>query len=86
MINRTIYAIATEKDECHCTEDEWFDSFEDAMASRMNYSNWFAPKGDVWIRKHDGSPACSEEWHIDESGKIISHYDWDEVRRRNKQK
>ena len=77
MLDKVIYAIATEKDERRCTEDEWFISFEDAMANRMKYANWFRPNGHVWIKKHKGGPRVSEEWLIDETGNIESHYDWD---------
>ena len=84
MIDKVIYAIATEQDEYRRTEDEWFDSFEDAMANRMKYANWFRPKGNVWICKHNGSPRVSEEWLINETGEVESHYDWDEYRNKNK--
>lgn len=74
MINSIIYAIATEKSEYSCTEDEWFASFEEAMTNRMKYSNWFRQKGNVWIYKHEGSPRVSESFLIDETGKITDHY------------
>lgn len=77
MLDKVIYAIATEKDEYRCTEDEWFDSFDDAMANRMKYANWFRPNGNVWIHKHNGSPRVSEAWLIDETGNIEIHYDRD---------
>lgn len=87
MLDKVIYEIAVEVDESGRTHGrEWFDSFEDAVNNRMKYSNWFRPKGSVWIRKHKGSPVVSEEWLINPDGTIKSHYDWDNLRSKNNKK
>ena len=40
MLNFDLYAISTTKDECHSSIDEFFPSFEEAMAHRMEYADW----------------------------------------------
>lgn len=94
MIDKVIYEIAVEESEYGCTHGkEWFDSFEDALNSRMKYANlnsrmkyanWYRPRGSVWIRKYKGSPIVSEEWLINPDGTIESYYDWDRLRSKNK--
>ena len=77
MLNFDLYAISTIKDECHSSIDEFFPSFEEAMAHRMEYSDWFAHKGTVTIEKY---PAGSkgyypfERWNIRADGSIKEHY------------
>ena len=39
MLNFDLYAISTTKDEYHSSIDEFFPSFEEAMAHRMEYSD-----------------------------------------------
>lgn len=81
MLNFDLYAISTTKDEYHSSIDEFFPSFEEAMAHRMEYADWFAPKGTVTIEKYPaGSKACnpSERWDIRADGTIKKHriYNW----------
>ena len=76
MFNFDLYAISTTKDEYHSSIDEFFPSFEEAMAHRMEYSDWFAPKGTVTIEKYPaGSKSFypSEEWDIRADGSIKEH-------------
>ena len=76
MLNFDLYAISTTKDEYHSSIDEFFPSFEEAMAHRMEYSDWFAPKGTVTIEKYPaGSNGCypSERWDIRADGTIKEH-------------
>ena len=55
MINIDIYSINTEKSEYSSSDDEWFASFEEAVANRMKYANWYRPNGDIWIKHyHNG--------------------------------
>ena len=69
------YAICTEKDERHSSNDEYFRTYEEALNNRMKYANWFCPNGNVWIKKLDGKTLkCLEEWHINEKGEIINYY------------
>ena len=87
MTDKVIYAIAVEEGERGGTRSqEWFDSFEDAVNSRMKYANWYRPRGSVWIQKHKGSPIVSEEWLINPDGTIESHYDWDSLRSKKNKK
>ena len=77
MLNFDLYAISTTKDEYHSSIDEFFPSFEEAMAHRMEYSDWWAPKGTVTIEKYPaGSKSFypSEEWDIRADGTIKEHY------------
>ena len=67
MLNFDLYAISTTKDEYHSSIDEFFPSFEEAMAHRMEYSDWWAPKGTVTIEKYPAGTKSfypSEEWDI----------------------
>ena len=82
MLNFDLYAISTTKDECHSSIDEFFSSFEEAMAHRMEYADWWAPtdwwapKGTVTIEKYPaGSKSFypSEEWDIRADGSIKEH-------------
>ena len=76
MLNFDLYAISTTKDEYHSSIDEFFPSFEEAMAHRMEYSDWFVPKGTVTIEKYPaGSKGCypSERWDIRADGTIKEH-------------
>ena len=76
MLNFDLYAISTTKDEYHGSIDEFFPSFEEAMAHRMEYSDWWAPKGTVTIEKYPaGSKSFypSEEWDIRADGSIKEH-------------
>lgn len=41
MLNSDLYAIYTEKSEYRGTVDELFSSFEEAMANRFKYANWW---------------------------------------------
>ena len=77
MLNFDLYAISTTKDEYHSSIDEFFPSFEEAMAHRMEYADWFAPKGTVAIEKYPaGSKGRypSESWDIRADGSIKEHY------------
>ena len=77
MLNFDLYAISTTKDEYHSSIDEFFPSFEEAMARRMEYSDWWASKGTVTIEKYPaGSKGCypSEEWDIRADGSIKEHH------------
>jgi len=73
-----IYAIYTEDNERNGSVKELFLFFEEAMQNRMKYANWYCPNGDVWIYKYKAGSifSPSEEWHIDQHGKIINHYTW----------
>ena len=77
MLNFDLYAISTTKDECHSSIDEFFPSFEEAMAHRMEYSDWWAPKGTVTIEKYPAGNKGhypSEKWNIRADGSIKKHY------------
>lgn len=77
MLNFDLYAIYTEKSEVTGSVDEMFASFEEAMAHRMEYANWWRPNGDVWIKKYKGGKkqfVSVESWHINADGKICDHY------------
>ena len=77
MLNFDLYAIITTKDEYHSSIDEFFPSFEEAMAHRMEYSDWFAPKGTVTIEKYPAGKKDfypSERWDIKADGSIKEHY------------
>lgn len=77
MLDFEIYSIYTEDDERRGSDKEYFHSYNDAYAARMNYANWYRPNGDVWIRHYDKTGChCIEEWHIDHDGGIIRHYPW----------
>ena len=78
MLNRKdFYAIEVEVDECHSTQEEYFETYEEAFKNRMKYANWYRPQGDVWIVKMCGKTLRKiEEWHINASGKAVSHYCW----------
>ena len=77
MLNFDLYAISTTKDEYHRSIDEFFPSFEEAMAHSMEYADWWASKGTVTIEKY---PAGSkgrypfERWDIRADGSIKEHY------------
>ena len=76
MLNFDLYAISTTKDEYHSSIDEFFPSFEEAMAHRMEYSDWWASKGTVTIEKYPaGSKSLypSERWDIKADGTIKEH-------------
>ena len=76
MLNFDLYAISTTKDEYHSSIDEFFPSFEEAMAHRMEYSDWWAPKGTVTIEKYPAGNKGrypSEEWDIKADGSIKEH-------------
>lgn len=77
MLNFDLYAISTTKDEYHSSIDEYFPSFEEAMAHRMEYSDWWASKGTVTIEKYPaGSKSSypSEKWDIRADGNIKEHH------------
>lgn len=76
MLNFDLYSINTEKDERRSSDDELFLTFEDAMANRMRFANWWRPNGDIWIHKYPANSrfSYSEVWHIDKDGNIVSHY------------
>ena len=76
MLNFDLYAIITTKDGYHSSIDEFFPSFEEAMSHRMEYADWWAPKGTVTIEKYPaGSKSFypSEEWDIRADGSIKEH-------------
>jgi hypothetical protein len=71
------YKIVIETDEYHTHDVEPFATWEEAMAARMRYANWYSPNGDVWIYKISGKSLRDlEHWHIKADGSIASHYDW----------
>jgi len=77
MLDFELYSICTEDDEYRSSNKEYFYSYDDAYAARMNYANWYRPNGDVWIRHYDKSGCrCLEEWHIDYDGGTIRYYPW----------
>lgn len=47
MLTRTFeyWAISTADNEYGSSDKEFFDTFADAMAARMNYADWYCPKG-----------------------------------------
>ena len=75
MLNTELYTINVTIDEYNFKTVEYFYSFKDAMAARMNYANWYRDNGDVYIRRvgKDGVHVI-EEWHIDKDGNIINHW------------
>ena len=76
MLNFDLYAISTTKDEYHSSIDEFFPSFEEAMAHRKEYADWCVSKGTVTIEKYPAgskSPYPSERWRIKEDGTIKEH-------------
>ena len=77
MLNFDLYAISTTKDEYHSSIDEFFPSFEEAMAHRMEYADWWASKGTVTIEKYSAGKKIfypSEKWNIRADGTIKEHY------------
>lgn len=77
MLDFELYSIYTTDDERRGSDKEYFYSYNDAYAARMNYANWFYPDGDVWIRHYDKTGRnFIEEWHIDCDGDIIKYYPW----------
>ena len=77
MLNFDLYAISTTKEEYHSSIDEFFPSFEGAMAHRMEYSDWSRPNGEVQIRKYPAGKKDfypSEKWNIRADGTIKEHY------------
>ena len=77
MLNFDLYAINTTKDEYHSSIDEFFPSFEEAMAHRMEYANWWASKGTVTIEKYPAGKKDfypSERWDIKADGGIKEHH------------
>lgn len=80
MLNSDLYTIYTEKSEYRGTVDELFSSFEEAMANRFKYANWWRPSGDVWIYKYaaGSTGTCpSEEWHVREDGHAELRFKWE---------
>ncbi len=53
MLDFELYSIYTEDDEYRGSNKEFFYSYDDAYAARMQYANWYRPNGDVWIRRYD---------------------------------
>ena len=47
MLDFELYSICTEDDEYRSSNKEYFYSYDDAYAARMNYANWYRPNGDV---------------------------------------
>ncbi len=77
MLDFELYSIHTEDNERESSNKEYFHSYDDAYAARMNYANWYRPNGDVWIKHYDNTGChCIEEWHIDCDGSIIDYYLW----------
>ena len=76
MVKFDYYAIYIETSERSGHIVDIFTTFDECMAARMRYANWFMPKGDIWIqhinKRNNFSP--SESWHINKNGEIVSHY------------
>ena len=81
MIDKVFYSVATtwpisrmfDEDEVEKCDEEWFESFEEAMNNRKKYRSLGKPFGDVWNKKYEGSPHPTEQWHVDAKGKVVKH-------------
>lgn len=77
MLNTELYAINVTIDEYKSKTVEYFYSFDEAMAARMNYANWWCDNGDVYIQRIGKNGVhVIEEWHIDKDGNTIKHWNW----------
>lgn len=83
MVKLDIYAIYVETSERSGQVVDLYNSFEECMKHRMEFANWWCPQGNIWIKHYPGGKSLSpdEEWHIDEKGTIIGHYDWKKYHR-----
>ena len=76
MLNFDIYSIYTDDNERNGSNKEFFLTLTEAIENRFNYSNWYRPKGDVWIHLYKGNSkfVCSHKWHILPDGTIDIEY------------
>lgn len=76
MLNVDVYAIYTMDDERTGSIKELFFSFEEAMANRFHYANWFADSGDISIElyKANSKFRCSHTWKINPDGSIREEF------------
>lgn len=78
MVKFDYYAIYIETSERDGEIVDIFNTFEECMKERMKYANWYRPKGNIWIYhiNNGNNFLPSEEWYINEDGKIQNHYSW----------
>lgn len=76
MLDFDLFSIYVTTDEYRGEDQKLFLSFEDAMAARKRYANWFCDYGDVYIRRFVGGcvSVAKETWHVCADGHIVFHY------------
>lgn len=76
MLDFDLFSIYTTTDEYRGKDHELFLSFEEAMAAREKYANWYCKPGDVYIRRFAAGRISmpKETWHVCEDGHIDFHY------------
>ena len=80
MLNFDVYAIRTTHTEYSSDIDELFPSFEEAMEHRMEYANWYRPRGEVWIEKYPANSKSfwpTEKWYINADGTVGHYYNYE---------
>lgn len=76
MVELEFYAIHTTVNEYNDVMVEMFPSFEECLANRMKYENWYAAKGDIYIKHYKGGKTLEivDTWHIRPDGSISGHW------------
>lgn len=80
MLNIELYAISVIVNGEELETVEYFYSFNDAMAARINSSSWWCIGDDVYIKRLRKDGVCAiEEWHISKDGNIIGYWNYNNL-------